>query len=306
MTHRLICMLIPMFALAGCGDGDPAPHADSHAEGEHGSRVSLTDAQIAAADIALETAGSATLRETLPVYGSVVPNAERVRQVTARFPGQARTVHKQIGEAVRAGETLATIESNESLQVYSVVAPLSGVITARNINQGEQTGDEALFTIADLSTVWVELALFPRDVPRVKTGQAVRITSADAGLDGDGRIVYVAPFGNATNQTVVARVLIDNATRQWAPGLYVTAHITLGESLAPVAVTAAALQTVDGVPVVFVRTAAGFEPRPLRTGRADGRFVEVLEGIVVGDVYAAQNSFILKSELGKGSAAHAD
>jgi len=306
MNIRTLYIVIPLIVLAGCGGVDPAP-PDAHGEeAGHDAHVPFTDAQIAAAALSLETAGPATLRETLPVYGSIVPNAERVRQVTARFPGQARTVSKQTGSSVRAGETLATIESNESLQVYAVVAPLSGVITARNINPGEQTGDAALFTVADLSTVWVELALFPRDVPRVKAGQSVRITSADAGLEGDGRVVYVAPFGSASNQTVIARVLIDNTTRQWSPGLYVTAHVTLGESTVPLTVAAAALQTLDGASVVFVRTAAGFEPRPVRTGRADGRFIEVLDGLVAGDVYAARNSFIVKAELGKGSAAHAD
>lgn len=306
MKIRTFFIIIPLIALAGCGGADPAPPDAPVEEAAHAAHVPFTAAQIAAAGITLETAGPATLRETLPVYGSIVPNAERVRQVTARFPGQARTVSKQTGSSVRAGETLATIESNESLQVYAVVAPLSGVITARNINPGEQTGDAALFTVADLSTVWVELALFPRDVPRVKTGQTVRITSADAGLEGDGRIVYVAPFGSASNQTVIARVLIDNATRQWSPGLYVTAHVTLGESAAPLTVAAAALQTLDGASVVFVRTAAGFEPHRVRAGRADGRFIEVLDGLVAGDVYAARNSFIIKAELGKGSAAHAD
>jgi cobalt-zinc-cadmium efflux system membrane fusion protein len=105
---------------------------------------------------------------------------------------------------------------------------------------------------------------------------------------------------------VLARVSVDNASRQWSPGLYVTTHVTLSESSAALAVAASALQTLDGVAVVFVKTAAGFDPRALRTGRADGRFVEVLDGLVAGEVYAARNSFIVKAELGKGSAAHAD
>ena len=104
--------------------------------------------------------------------------AERVREMAARYPGAIRDVARKIGDAVRQGETLATVESNESLQTYAVVAPLAGVITARNANPGEQTGDKALFTVADLSTVWVELSMFPRDVGKVRPGQTVRVRSA--------------------------------------------------------------------------------------------------------------------------------
>src|SRR3546814_2807966 len=82
-------------------------------------------------------------------------------------------------------------ESNESLQTYSVVAPLAGVVTHRIANPGEQTGDKVLFTVADLSTVWVELSLFPRDLAKVKVGQAARVKAGDSGKSADGTIVYV-------------------------------------------------------------------------------------------------------------------
>ena len=65
----------------------------------------------------------------------------------------------------------------------------------RDANPGEQTGDKAMFTVADLSTVWVELALFPRDVAKVRVGQSVRVKSGEAGLETTGQVVYVAPFG---------------------------------------------------------------------------------------------------------------
>src|SRR3546814_861651 len=142
--------------------------AESH-EAEHGPEaIKLSPEQLRSAGIDFSVAGPAQIRETLSLYGAIVPNAERVRDIAARYPGVIRSVDRSIGDTVRQGQVLATVESNESLQTYSVVAPLAGVVTHRITNPGEQTGDKVLFTVADLSTVWVELSLFPRDLAKVK------------------------------------------------------------------------------------------------------------------------------------------
>ncbi len=278
---------------------------DDHDAGEGSAGpVRLTPEQVQAAGITVNAAGPATIRERLPLYGLVAPNAERVREVTPRFPGVIRTVSKRPGDTVRQGETLATVESNESLQTYSLAAPLSGVVAARNANPGEQTGERVLFTVADLSTVWVEVALFPRDRGRVRVGQAVRVKSGETGQAADGRVVWVAPFGSASNQTLTARVLLDNAGGNWSPGLYVTVEVTLAESAVPVAVRNEALQILDGRTVVFTEGPQGFQPVPVETGRSDGEATEILAGLQPGDRHVAGNSFILKAELGKGEASH--
>jgi len=312
----LLTLLI--VALSACG-GDPdtssqntrtdGPIEQTHAEGEgdvDSARIKLTPDQITTARIGLATAGPASVREHLPLYGVIAPNAERVRDVTARFPGVIRAITKRIGDSVRQGETLATVESNESLQTYSVVAPLGGVITARNANPGEFAGDKALFTVADLSTVWVELSLFPRDIAKVQVGQPVRVKGAASALNAEGKVVYVAPFGSTTSQTLTARVLLDNADRRWPPGLYVTAELTLATTPVPLTVRSEALQTIEDRTVVFVRNGEGFEPRTVRVGRSDGEISEVIAGIERGEIYATTNSFILKAELGKGAAEHED
>src|SRR5262249_44875762 len=140
--------------LVGCGKTDAplAASAEEHAaEAAHEENVKLTPEQIREAGIGVARAGPANIRERLPLYGVIAPNAERVREVGARFPGVIRSISKRVGDGVNQGEVLATVESNESLQTYSVVAPLAGVITARQANPGEQTGDKPLFTVADLS-----------------------------------------------------------------------------------------------------------------------------------------------------------
>jgi membrane fusion protein, heavy metal efflux system len=275
-----------------------------HEEGGHAEALKLTPEARKAAGLVIAAAGPATLVESLPLYGVVKPNAERVRSVTARFPGVVRSVAVKIGDGVRQGQALATVESNESLQVYSVSSPLAGVVTERFTNPGEQAESQPLFTVADLSTVWVELSLFPRDRSRVKTGQTVGVQTADGGPTGEGRIVFVSPLSSSATQSLSARVQLDNSDGRWSPGLYVQAQVAIGESTVALAVPAAALQELEGGTSVFVDDADGLEPRVVKTGRSDGRVVEIVEGLQAGDAVVGEGSFVLKAELGKGEAEH--
>ena len=329
LSFALVAVLA--LAIAGCGDKPAATAASAegqkHAEGEaghdegaaeHGSgdaheegegreegdHVELTPEQVSKAGIGIETAGPMNLRDHLPLYGVIAPNAERVLEVSARFPGVIRSVKARVGDSVKRGEALATIESNESLQTYVVAAPLDGVVTQRNANEGAQTGAGSLFTVADLSNVWVELSVFPRDVAKVRVGQTVRVRSADTGLSAEGKVVYVAPFGSSNSQTLTARVQLSNREQKWPPGLYVTADVVLSSSSIPLAVRSEALQTVENRTVVFVRSEEGFKPRPVEIGRDDGEITEIVSGLNGGETYATKNSFILKAELGKGEAEH--
>ena len=328
-TLTIVLILLPI-ALSACGSSEPETAASalteavapkdenhgeagqeekSHEEGGHEESkggLTLKPEQLKAAGIELAAIGPAQIRETLPLYGAVAPNAERVREAAARFPGVIRGVNRKIGDAVQQGDVLATVESNESLQTYSVTAPLAGVIIARSANPGEQTGDKALFTVADLSTVWVELSLFPRDVAKVRVGQSVRVKSPDSRQSAEGNLVYVAPFGQAANQTLIARVLLDNPERRWAPGLYVTAEVTLAETPVPLAVRNEAVQNLEGRDVIFVQEDHGLSPYPVQLGRSDGEHSELLSGPGAGERYVTKNSYILKADLGKGSAEHED
>ena len=320
LAALLTCLAVALAACGGSASNAPAAgdengsataraagasHDAESKEAGHAEGIKLSDVQIRNAGLEFESAGPAPIRETLSLYGTIVPNAERVRDVTARFPGVIEAVNVAVGTAVKAVSPLATVESNESLRSYAVTAPIAGVITRRDANTGEQTGEKVLFTVADLSSVWVELSLFPRDVAMIRVGQSVHVRSAEAALQGEGRIAYIAPIGASASQTVTARVLLPNPERRWAPGLYVTADVTLAEAPAAVVVRNEALQTIEDRTVVFVQEDHGIEPRAIRLGRRDPTRSEVLEGLKAGERYATANSFVLKSELGKGEAEHA-
>lgn len=287
----------------GHKEGDQHEEGGEKKEGEHAEALKLTAEARKAAGLVIAPVGPANLVESLPLYGIVRPNAERVRSVTARFPGVVKHVTAKIGDSVRQGELLATVESNESLQMYGVQSPLAGVVTERMTNPGEQAESLPLFTVADLSSVWVELSLFPRDRAQVQVGQKVRV-SADGGMSGDGEVVFVSPLSTSATQSLTARVLLDNREGRWTPGLYVQGEIAVAESQAVLAVPVAAVQELEGGTSVFIEDADGFEPRVVKTGRNDGRMVEVISGLKSGDRVVGEGSFVLKAELGKGEAEH--
>ena len=278
---------------------------DSGVEEEHDEgHIELTQEQIKHAGISLSQVGSGNIRETLPVYGVIKSNAEQVQSVSARFEGVIRSVNKKIGDHVRKGEMLVTVEANQSLKTYSVLSTLNGVITQRNANIGEQTTNKALFVVEDFSTVWVDLSLFPKDVNKVKLGQSVRIKSANNPTPGEGSIFYIAPLGNSNNQSTIARVLLNNADNLWKPGFFINAEIILSETAASTVIQSEAVQLVEGQTIIFVQGEEGFEPRAITLGRTDGESSEVLSGLNAGETYVTKNSFVLKSEMGKEDAEH--
>jgi membrane fusion protein, heavy metal efflux system len=279
-------------------------HSTEEEHGEEEGHIELSQEQIKHAGISLSRVESGNIRETLPVYGVVTSNTEQIQSVSARFEGVIRSVNKKIGDQVRRGEILVTVEANESLKTYSVPSSLNGVITQRNANIGEQTTDRALFVVEDFSTVWVDLSLFPKDVSKVKLGQSVRIKSASNPISGEGNIIYIAPLGNSNNQATTARVLLNNADNLWKPGIFINAEITLSETAAPTVIQSDAVQLVEGETVIFVKGEEGFEPREITLGRTDGESSEVLSGLKAGETYVAKNSFVLKSEMGKEDAEH--
>jgi len=310
LSMLIVVCIVGLSACGKEGNSESAAKGESNtAEKKHVEQkghIALDEKAALAAGIELKVAASARIREVLSLYGAVQPNAERVRGISARYPGVITSVTKAVGDSVKQGDVIAIVESDESLRSYNVVASLSGVVTERKANPGEKTGEAPLFTVADLSTVWVELALFPRDLSKVSVGQTVRVKSSDGGLSADGKIVYISSLGQSASQTLTARVVLDNREHRWAPGLYVVGEVTLSEKPAAVAVDNGALQIIDSRNVVFALDGDGFQVTYVEVGRSDGEHTEILSGLNAGARYAAANSFVLKSEAGKGEAAHED
>jgi cobalt-zinc-cadmium efflux system membrane fusion protein len=213
-------------------------------------------------------------------------------------------VSKTVGDSVRAGEVLARVESNDSLQVYAVTAPIGGVITARMTNPGQQAGDTPLFTISDLAQVRAQLSVFPRDLARVRVGQHVRLTTVDGERTASGAITRIAPASGNANQALTVWASFDAGDGGWTPGLYVNAEVMVGGAQVPLAVKASGLQTFRDFTVVFARVGETYEVRMLELGRSDGEYVEVLGGLKPGTEYVSENSYLIKADIEKSGASH--
>ena len=256
-----------------------------------------------AADLHVETAiaGAGTLHQSILLYGKTVPDPQGVSHVTARYPGLIRSISADLGQRVSAGEGLVVIEANNSLQTYTITAPIDGLVIQRHANPGEVAGDQPLLTIADYSTVWADLDVFPGDARTIQPGQAVTIRMGD--LSAASSILYLNP-GAGDSPNVVARVPLANPQGQWTPGLLVEGDVLVAETPVPLLVENRALQVFRDWQVVFIKIGSTYEIRPLELGRTDGRFTEVLEGLNAGDEYVVINSYLLKADLEKSGASH--
>lgn len=188
---------------------------------------------------------------------------------------------------------------------YEIRAPISGIITAKAIVLGEALKeDREIYTIADVSTVWTAVTVYPKDLNVIRMGQKVAVKATAFNVAGEGAITFISTLIGGQTRTATARVELDNAAGQWRPGMFVNAELVAEEIEVPVAVSVDAIQTIRDWSVVFGRYDPYFEVRPLELGRSDGEMVEVLKGLTHGERYAGGNSFALKAELGKAGASH--
>jgi cobalt-zinc-cadmium efflux system membrane fusion protein len=269
--------------------------------------VDLNEKQVENAKLDVALAGPAKIKATLQLYGKISLNEDMVANVSPRYAGVVKAVYRRLGDRVQKGEVLAVIESNDSLRDYQVISGISGTIIKKEVTAGEVVReDRSIFTVADLSTVWVDFSVFPHDFRRLKEGQVVQINYADNIIATTGKITYIAPFGSENTQSMLARAVVQNPDGLLRPGLFVTAELEIEEINVPVAVRPAAIQSVDDKTVVFVAEGTAFEAREVRLGTRDDNYVEVVSGLNAGDRYVAGNSFLLKAELGKGQVQDSD
>lgn len=193
----------------------------------------------------------------------------------------------------------------ESMARYEIRSPLDGMVIERNATVGEAvTAEERIFSVADLSSIWVDVTVYAKDLGAVHQGQEATVISTDLGTDVRGRVSYVGPLVGQETRAATARIVLPNPGSRWRPGLFVTVRLVREATTVPLAVAAEAIQTFRDWQVVFVKYGDWFEARPLELGRSDGQWVEVLKGLAPGDQYAAANSFAVKAEIGKLGATH--
>lgn len=269
----------------------------------HEGRTKITQSMAREMGITTQKVEARMLTETLTAYGklALAPNAQR--HISARFPGVITTLNVTLGQQISKGQKLMTIESNESLQQYDVIAPIAGIITMQNTAQGEQSEEKTLLTIADPTQLIAELDVYPLDQPKVVKGASVIVSTTSNNIEVKGEIVDSLVNMNE-QQAKTYRVNIDNSQGHFSVGQFINAKIDISSYQVPLAVNVNALQSFRDFTVVYEKIGEQYEVRMLNLGRRAGQWVEVLSGISEGSEYVVGNSYLIKADIDKAGASH--
>jgi len=400
MSGAVAILVIAAAALAGCGDRSEGANADAkhaaagakgeagkaddHAKEEKGTSegLKLSDAQIAAAGIKVETLAPASVRSRIVVPAEILPNQERMAHVAPRIAGRVVQAPAKLGERVRGGQTLALLDSIEvgeaqstylqaasrfatahadyeraeglnreqiisqkeflrirseheqsraafraaedrlrllgvrapaaserATSVFPVLAPFAGTVIQKEAVLGElATPEKSLFTIADLSVLWVQASLFEKDLAMVRAGAAAEVTvTAYPDVSFRGRVAYISDVFDKETRTVRARIEVENKDGRLKPDMFAHAAIDAGGTTEALLVPEEAVVLLQGQPTVYVEDAHGFEPRPVQLGARYGGRVAISGGVSAGDLVVTAGAYALKaralkSQLGSGHA----
>ena len=255
--------------------------------------------------MAIETAiaGSQKLHQTIPAYGQVWLPPSAHRTVFARFEGVITHLNVKLGDKVNKGQTLMTIESNESLNPYEIKSPIAGFVAKQMANSGEQTNNRELLVITDASQSVVKLAVYPSDYSKVSQGTLVSIKAEGSLVNIAGKVSFIEPKVRSDQARMVWVTLAQQA-EPLLEGSFVKADIETASFEVPLAVKKIGLQSFRDFTVVYTKVADEYEVRMLELGRSDATWVEVLGGLPAGTEYVTENSYIIKADIEKSGASH--
>lgn len=266
-------------------------------------RTRIADNVADAMDIVTEKAGEATLHQTIRVYGRLVlpPNAKR--KIQARFDGEIKKIDFDLGDKVKQGQVLATIESNESLKTYQITAPMDGVVSKQFANTGEQTAGRTLLEITRTDKLLAELAVYPADSGNVRNSAPVTLSFPGLDEPATSKISGLKTALRA-DQAKLFFAEVSNTEGLLNEGLFVTSDIEVEIFTVPLAVKRTGLQAFRDFTVVYSKFGEEYEVRMLELGREAGPWVEVLGGLEPGTEYVTENSYIIKADIEKSGASH--
>ena len=381
--------------LAGCGD-KPAPEqgvsqktepANQGAQksppekpGEKAAEklLDLSDAEIHQAGIKIQKLDLQEKSDQIVVTATIQANQDRLAHVAPRVPGRIIKVNASLGDRVKPGQALATLDSIElgearssylqaaseaavvqagfdraqrlqteniipekdylraraehekaraalraagdklrmmgvspeklSGSVFPLTAPFSGTVIEKKAVLGELAQpDASLFTVADLSTLWIESDLFEKDLGKVKVGAQAAVTvSAYPGEVFKGLLTYISSTMDRETRTVKARVEVPNTDGRLKPEMFATVAIGTGGSVKALLVPEEAVLLLQGQPTVFVAESGGFEPRAVEVGERTQGYAVLKSGVAAGESVVVSGAYALKARLLKSQIGDAD
>ncbi len=272
-------------------------------EEENENHLKLSEKAVRMADIQFDTVKMGKIKTHISLAGEVGFDEDHLVHVVPRFSGIVRKVNKRLGDSVKKGEVLAQVESNESLSMYDIISSSDGTIIEKHITLGEHVKDDSsVYVVVDLSTVWINLSIYSKDILNIQERQKVKISAMGTDLFEEGTICYISPSFNEKSRIAKARVILPNPKFYWRPGMFVKGDIRLESSAEVMIIKKLAPQILNEASVVFILEKENeFIPVSVVLGKSDDQFVEVIKGLNVGDKYVSQGAFELKAEIVTGS-----
>ena len=369
-------VLAAMLALGACSDksaNGPAPaKQEGKAEaGQEEKGLKLTAQEQERAGIKFEEVSLRSVVDAISVTATIHPNQDRIAKISPRVEGRIVSVSANLGDMVRAGQTLAVMDSlaigeaqssllraqslervaqadfkraeslsaeeiipqkellrargelerasaearaakdrlrllggsvsasGQAQSTFALTAPFAGTVIEKKATIGQLgSAADAVFTIADLSKVWIEASLTDQLVSKVKIGAAATVTvGAYPGERFSGRVTYIASVLDKDSRTIAARIEVPNKDGRLKLEMFATASIESGSQFDAISVPDGAILLLQGQPTVFVYEDGRFESRAVETGdKLSGRTV-IKSGLKLKDQVVAAGAYALKARL---------
>ena len=201
-----------------------------------------------------------------------------------------------------SGPRIASLSPGKDIDaVIAVPAPLDGVVTERMANAGVNVDSGSkMFTVVDLSTVWVVADVYEKDFSRVRVGSTASVTTkAYPDVVLPGRVGYIDPQVNPTTRTASVRIEVPNPRERLRLGMFADVGIEGAEHASIARIPRTAVQNVDSRTVVYLadpNQAGRFIEREVHLGASSGSDVDVVSGLKQGDTVVSDGSFFLRAE----------
>ena len=302
----IVITLLQFFFIVGCSSDEPKEEISKtdvpRENTAHNEMIKLTDADLKEFGIEINEAKTGVITNHIDVTGEIKAEPSRLSHLIPRYSGIVKEVYKTVGEEVKQGDVLALIESNESLTTYEVKSLMNGTIIELHMAKGDLAGGEELaLTVANLDIVWATLNIYQRDINKIKVGQHALVSFSSEEKEEAGTISYVSPVVDEATRTTTARVIMNNTSGKWRPGMFVSAKINVSEKKVPIVVEKSALQTLEDKTVVFIKRGEEFFPQQVKLGMQNDVTVEITSGLQAGQQYVSKGSFTIKAEILKES-----
>ncbi|CZH61175.1 efflux RND transporter periplasmic adaptor subunit [Legionella pneumophila] len=264
-------------------------------EGGTKGPVHLTPEQARMLDIKVVRATHRPMAQLLGLNGQIQLLPDAQADVSIRISGSVTAIDVDLGDSVKAGQRLATVQSRlvgNPPPSVAVNAPIAGIIDARNINLGQAVEpNTVLFHISNRDKLLVVAQVYEEDLGKVKVGQEVNVHVLSYPKQTfPGLVTLIEPNLDPLTRTVNVRITLDNKERLLKPGMFVRANVILTHNKAALTVPNTALLQADSKQFVFVQNGGTYKRVDVKVGAVEDDYSEIIDGLVPGDLVVTQGN----------------